>query len=61
MARTHVMGGEVLISPNQHRDRLFVQRFKSVPTIEPLGSGRFKISGTTIDGKAVENEVALAA
>lgn len=61
MARTHVMGGEVLISPAQYPHRLFIRRFKETPHIESIGSGRFKISGTTIDGKAVQDEVALAA
>lgn len=55
------MGGEVLISPANHLDRLFVQRFKSIPTVKSIGPGRFKISGTTIDGKKVQDEVALAA
>ena len=61
VARTHVMGGEVLISPAQYPHRLFIRRFKETPTIQPLADNKFRISGTTIDGQVVQDEVALAA
>lgn len=61
VARTHVMGNEVVISPKDHPEQLFMRRFKATPTIQPIAGNRFQISGTTIDGKTTVDEVALAA
>lgn len=61
VARTHVMGNEVTISPKDKPEQLFMRRFKETPKIEDLGQRKFRISGTTIDGKTSVDEVALAA